>query len=190
MSDPLPAGATIGILGGGQLGRMLSVAAARLGYKTHIFEPGAAPAADVSAASTHAAYEDTEALEAFAHGVDVVTFEFENVPAEALENGGIAICAPIAPYATTRRAVREDIEEYGAFVEVHVATSIEECERRDRKGLYKLAREGKIKEFTGISDPYDVPQNPELSLDTETVDVDYCAQQVLLKLESMGLIAG
>ena len=71
-----------------------------------------------------------------------------------------------------------------------VATSIEECERRDRKGLYKLAREGKIKEFTGISDPYDVPENPELSLDTETVDVDYCAQQVLLKLEQMGLVAG
>ncbi|SDJ59980.1 sulfate adenylyltransferase [Aliiruegeria lutimaris] len=112
------------------------------------------------------------------------------VASEITKNGGIAICAPIAPYATTRRAVREDIEQYGAFVEVHVATSIEECEKRDRKGLYKLAREGKIKEFTGISDPYDVPANPELSLDTETVDVDYCAQQVLLKLESMGLIAG
>ncbi|WP_068114529.1 bifunctional sulfate adenylyltransferase/adenylylsulfate kinase [Tropicimonas marinistellae] len=110
------------------------------------------------------------------------------VASEITKNGGIAICAPIAPYATTRRAVREEIEQYGAFVEVHVATSIEECERRDRKGLYKLAREGKIKEFTGISDPYDVPETPELRLDTETVDVDYCAQQVLLKLESMGLI--
>ena len=87
-----------------------------------------------------------------------------------------------------RRCARGS-RQYGAFVEVHVATSIEECERRDRKGLYKLAREGKIKEFTGISDPYDVPESPELSLDTEAVDVDYCAQQVLLKLESMGLIA-
>ncbi|MDA7423899.1 bifunctional sulfate adenylyltransferase/adenylylsulfate kinase [Thalassococcus lentus] len=111
------------------------------------------------------------------------------VASEITKNGGIAICAPIAPYATTRRAVREDIEQYGAFVEVHVATSIEECERRDRKGLYKLAREGKIKEFTGISDPYDVPQNPELSVETENVDVDNCAHQVILKLESMGLIA-
>ncbi|MEM8632379.1 MAG: bifunctional sulfate adenylyltransferase/adenylylsulfate kinase [Pseudomonadota bacterium] len=111
------------------------------------------------------------------------------VASEITKNGGIAICAPIAPYATTRRAVREDIEQYGAFVEVHVSTPIEECERRDRKGLYKLAREGKIKEFTGISDPYDVPENPELRLDTETVDVDYCAQQVLLKLEQMGLVA-
>ncbi|MGH1445741.1 MAG: bifunctional sulfate adenylyltransferase/adenylylsulfate kinase [Cognatishimia sp.] len=110
------------------------------------------------------------------------------VASEITKNGGIAICAPIAPYATTRRAVREDVESFGAFVEVHVATSIEECERRDRKGLYKLAREGKIKEFTGISDPYDVPANPELSVETENVEVDNCAHQVLLKLESLGLI--
>ncbi|WP_135504598.1 bifunctional sulfate adenylyltransferase/adenylylsulfate kinase [Roseovarius aestuariivivens] len=112
------------------------------------------------------------------------------VASEITKNGGIAICAPIAPYAATRRAVREEIEEFGAFVEVHVATSIEECERRDRKGLYKLAREGKIKEFTGISDPYDVPENPELRVETENVDVDNCAHQVVLKLEQMGLIAG
>ena len=112
------------------------------------------------------------------------------VASEITKNGGIAICAPIAPYATTRRSVREDVEAFGAFVEVHVATTIEECERRDRKGLYKLAREGKIKEFTGISDPYDVPENPELSVETENVEVDNCAHQVLLKLESMGLIKG
>jgi sulfate adenylyltransferase len=112
------------------------------------------------------------------------------VAAEITKNGGIAICAPIAPYGTTRRAVREEIEQFGAFVEVHVATSIEECERRDRKGLYRLAREGKIKEFTGISDPYDVPEAPELRLETENVDVDNCAHQVLLKLEQMGLVAG
>jgi sulfate adenylyltransferase len=111
------------------------------------------------------------------------------VASEITKNGGIAICAPIAPYATTRRAVREEIEQFGAFLEVHVSTSLEECERRDRKGLYKLAREGKIKEFTGISDPYDIPESPELRLDTENVDVDNCAHQVILKLESMGLIA-
>ena len=111
------------------------------------------------------------------------------VASEITKNGGVAICAPIAPYASTRRAVREEIEAFGAFVEVHVATTIEECEKRDRKGLYKLAREGKIKEFTGISDPYDVPENPELRLETEGMDVDYCAQQVILKLEQMGLIA-
>ena len=111
------------------------------------------------------------------------------VASEITKNGGIAICAPIAPYATTRRAVREDIESFGAFVEVHVATSIETCEERDRKGLYKLAREGKIKEFTGISDPYDVPESPELRVETVGYDVDNCAHQVLLKLESMGLIS-
>ena len=111
------------------------------------------------------------------------------VASEITKNGGIAICAPIAPYTATRRAVREMIESYGAFIEVHVATSLEECERRDRKGLYALAREGKIKEFTGISDPYEAPTHAELVVDTEGMDVDFCAQQVLLKLESMGLIA-
>ncbi|UWQ17645.1 bifunctional sulfate adenylyltransferase/adenylylsulfate kinase [Jannaschia sp. M317] len=112
------------------------------------------------------------------------------VASEITKNGGIAICAPIAPYTATRRSVRETIEAYGAFVEVHVATSLEECERRDRKGLYKLAREGKIPEFTGISDPYEAPTNAELVVDTEGSEVDNCAQQVLLKLEAMGLIAG
>ncbi len=112
------------------------------------------------------------------------------VASEITKNGGIAICAPIAPYTATRRSVREMVEDFGAFVEIHVATSLEECERRDRKGLYKLAREGKIKEFTGISDPYEEPETPELRLDTVGSEVDYCAQQVLLKLESMGLITG
>ena len=110
------------------------------------------------------------------------------VAAEITKNRGIAICAPIAPYAKTRQEVRQDIEAYGAFIEVHVATSLEECERRDRKGLYQLAREGKIKEFTGISDPYEAPEAPELRLKTEGEDVDYCAQQVILKLEQLGLI--
>ena len=108
---------------------------------------------------------------------------------EITKNGGIAICAPIAPYAATRHAVREMIQGNGAFIVIHVATSIEECERRDRKGLYKLARAGKIKEFTGISDPYEEPKNPELRIETEETELDYCAHQVLLKLENMGLIA-
>ena len=112
------------------------------------------------------------------------------VASEITKNGGIAICAPIAPYTATRRAVREMVEAFGAFVEVHVATSVEECERRDRKGLYKLAREGKIKEFTGISDPYEAPETPELRVETEGTEVDHCAHQVLLKLEQMGLIKG
>ena len=110
------------------------------------------------------------------------------VASEITKNGGIAICAPIAPYTATRRAVREMVEHCGTFIEVYIATSVEECERRDRKGLYKLAREGKIKEFTGISDPYEAPTTPELRLDTENVEVDHCAHQVILKLEQMGLI--
>ena len=110
------------------------------------------------------------------------------VASEITKNRGIAICAPIAPYAQTRKAVREDIEAYGAFIEIHIATSLEECEKRDRKGLYQMARAGKIKEFTGISDPYEAPETPELRIDTVGVDVDYCAQQVILKLEQLGLI--
>ena len=112
------------------------------------------------------------------------------VASEITKNGGIAICAPIAPYTATRRAVREDIEGFGAFIEIYVATSLEECERRDRKGLYKLAREGKIKEFTGISDPYEAPTNAELVLETENVAVDSCASKVILKLGQLGLITG
>lgn len=95
MTEPLPPGATIGILGGGQLGRMLAIAASRLGLKTHIFEPGAAPAGDVAAELTTAAYEDATALEAFARSVDVVTYEFENVPAAALDLIGTIV--PIRP---------------------------------------------------------------------------------------------
>jgi len=110
------------------------------------------------------------------------------VASEITKNGGIAICAPIAPYTSTRATVRAMVEQYGAFLEVHVATPVEECERRDRKGLYKLAREGKIKEFTGISDPYEAPTEPELRVETVSVTPDDCAQQVMLKIESMGLL--
>ena len=86
MTDPLQPGATIGILGGGQLGRMLSVAASRLGFKTHIFEPGAnPPAGDVAHRVTTAPYEDEAALAAFAASVDVITYEFENIPTAALD---------------------------------------------------------------------------------------------------------
>lgn len=95
MTEALPPGSTIGILGGGQLGRMLAVAASRLGLKAHIYEPGAAPAGDVAAALTTATYDDEAALERFARSVDVVTFEFENVPAQALDL--IGSIAPIRP---------------------------------------------------------------------------------------------
>ena len=111
------------------------------------------------------------------------------VASEITKNGGIAICAPIAPYTATRRYVRNLIEPLGGFMEIHVATSLEECERRDRKGLYKLAREGKIKEFTGISDPYEIPENAELVIQTEELSPDLAAHRVVLALESMGYIS-
>jgi 5-(carboxyamino)imidazole ribonucleotide synthase len=101
MTNPLPTGATIGILGGGQLGRMLSAAASRLGLRTHIFEPGAnPPAADVAHAVTTAGYDDAAALTAFAQSVDLVTYEFENIPTQALD-----IIEAITPIHPNRRAL-------------------------------------------------------------------------------------
>ncbi|MDJ0701041.1 MAG: bifunctional sulfate adenylyltransferase/adenylylsulfate kinase [Woeseiaceae bacterium] len=110
------------------------------------------------------------------------------VASEITKNGGIAICAPIAPYTATRRDVREAINSGGGFVEIHVATPLEVCEGRDRKGLYALARAGKIKEFTGISDPYEAPQNPEMVIDTTEITPDLAAHRILVKLESLGYI--
>jgi sulfate adenylyltransferase len=110
------------------------------------------------------------------------------VASEITKNGGIAICAPIAPYAATRRTVRDMISPLGGFVEIHVATPIEVCEDRDRKGLYAKARAGIIKEFTGISDPYEVPENPEMVIDTANISPDLAAHRIMLKLESMGFM--
>jgi len=104
------------------------------------------------------------------------------VASEITKNRGIAICAPIAPYTEMRRNARNNIEQYGAFVEIHVATSLEECEKRDRKGLYAKARKGIIPEFTGISDPYDTPENPEIRIDTVDVSPMQAAQDVYLYL--------
>ncbi len=111
------------------------------------------------------------------------------VASEITKNGGVAICAPIAPYADIRREVRAGIEPLGGYCEVHVSTSIEVCERRDRKGLYAMARAGKIKQFTGIDDPYEAPIDAEVVIDTEFVSPDEAALKIILKLESMGLIA-
>ena len=110
------------------------------------------------------------------------------VASEITKNGGIAICAPIAPYAETRRAVREMIEQHGAFIEIHVATPLEECEARDRKGLYAKARKGLIPEFTGISDPYEEPENPELRIDTTGMNPMEAAQEIYLYLLREGYL--
>ena len=110
------------------------------------------------------------------------------VASEITKNGGIAICAPIAPYTATRKLVREMIEPLGGFIEIHVATPIEVCEARDRKGLYAKARAGLIKGFTGISDPYEEPENPEMRLDTAELTPDLSAHRIIVKLESLGFI--
>ncbi len=110
------------------------------------------------------------------------------VASEITKNGGIAICAPIAPYRETRRAVREMIEDRGAFIEVYVATPLEVCEARDRKGLYAKARKGLIPEFTGISDPYEVPERAELTINTADVSPMEAAQEIYLYLLKEGYI--
>ncbi len=110
------------------------------------------------------------------------------VASEITKNGGIAICAPIAPYHESRLAVREMIRPHGGFIEVFMSTPLEVCEQRDRKGIYAKARAGIMKGVTGIDDPYEPPENPELSLDTTTFTPIEAAQEVFLFLEEQGYI--
>jgi sulfate adenylyltransferase len=110
------------------------------------------------------------------------------VASEITKHRGIAVCAPIAPYDATRKDVRAMIAPHGGFILVHVNTSVEECEKRDRKGLYAKARAGIIKEFTGISDPYDVPADAELVIDTMKLSAEEAAQEIYLRLEKEGYI--
>ncbi|MBV6508641.1 MAG: putative bifunctional SAT/APS kinase [Acidimicrobiales bacterium] len=110
------------------------------------------------------------------------------VASEITKNGGVAICAPIAPYDATRKDVRSMISRAGGFVLVHVATPLDICEQRDRKGLYAKAREGVIKEFTGISDPYEEPADAEMVMDTSETTPEEAAQEVILHLEREGYL--
>jgi sulfate adenylyltransferase len=110
------------------------------------------------------------------------------VAAEITKHRGIAVCAPIAPYDNIRKEVRAMIQPHGGFVLVYVNTSVEECEKRDRKGLYAKARAGIIKEFTGISDPYDVPTDAEVVIDTLELTAEEAAQEIFLRLEKEGYI--
>jgi sulfate adenylyltransferase len=112
------------------------------------------------------------------------------VASEITKNGGIAVCAPIAPYDSVRKEVRAMIAPLGGFVLVHVSTPLEVCERRDRKGLYAKARAGIIKEFTGISDPYEEPADADLAIDTTDMTPEEAAQRILLHLEHEGYIGG
>jgi sulfate adenylyltransferase len=110
------------------------------------------------------------------------------VASEITKNGGVAICAPIAPYDSVRKAVRKDVDPYGGFILVYVATPLEICEERDRKGLYAKARAGILKEFTGISDPYEEPGDADILIDTTAVTPEEAAQQIILHLEREGFI--
>jgi len=110
------------------------------------------------------------------------------VASEITKGGGIALCAPIAPYAHVRKYNRDLISQYGGYVLVHMSTPIEVCEARDRKGLYAKARAGIIKEFTGISDPYEVPENPDVTIDTSENTPEEAAQLVYLFLEKEGYV--
>ncbi len=111
------------------------------------------------------------------------------VASEITRHGGIAICAPIAPYASTRRIVRDIVASLGGFVEVHVDTPIEECKRRDRKGLYVKAMAGIIKNFTGVDDPYESPECPEIRIDTMKMAPHQSAEEIIGYLRKEGYIA-
>jgi sulfate adenylyltransferase len=110
------------------------------------------------------------------------------VAAEITKNGGIAICAPISPYDATRKEVRREIEAGGGFHLVHVSTPLTVCEDRDRKGLYAKARAGLIEEFTGISDPYEEPDDAEVVIDTTSLTPEEGVQRILLHLEQEGYL--
>ena len=102
--------------------------------------------------------------------------------------GAAVVVSAISPYAEARRKARAMVEEFGTFVEVHVATPVEECERRDVKGLYARARAGEIPEFTGVTDPYEPPVNPELRIDTTQLQPHEAAGVVLAKLEELACV--
>jgi len=110
------------------------------------------------------------------------------VAAEITRHGGVAICAPSAPYADLRREARALVEAAGVFLLVYVATPIDVCEARDPKGLYQRARAGTLPEFTGISDPYDVPDDADVTIDTSHVTVAQAVDRLMDALDARGLL--
>jgi adenylylsulfate kinase len=110
------------------------------------------------------------------------------VASRLTRQGAAVICAAISPYEETRQKARAMVEQYGRFVEVYVKASVDECARRDVKGLYEKAFAGELKGFTGVDDPYEEPAAAELVVDTEQHDPEESAQLVLAKLEELGLI--
>ena len=110
------------------------------------------------------------------------------VAARLTRHGAAVIAAAISPYEETRQKARDLVEEWGTFVEVHIATSVEECARRDVKGLYEKAFAGEIKGFTGVDDPYEEPKNPEIKVETEEHDPAESARIIVDRLEQLGLV--
>jgi adenylyl-sulfate kinase len=110
------------------------------------------------------------------------------VASRLTRQGGAVIAAAISPYRETRQKAREMVEEFGSFVEVYVATSLEECARRDVNGLYKKAFAGEIKGFTGVDDPYEPPESPEVVVETEGKTPEESAAVVIASLEELGLV--
>ena len=110
------------------------------------------------------------------------------IASEIAKHGGIAICSMIAPYREDRNYNRKLISQFGKFIEVHIATPLSICEERDTKGLYQKAREGIIKEFTGISDPYEDPENPEIYIDTTGKSIQQCVERIAIATAKQNVI--
>jgi adenylylsulfate kinase len=110
------------------------------------------------------------------------------VASRLTRHGAAVVAAAISPYEETRQKARKLVEEWGPFVEVHIATSVEECARRDVKGLYEKAFKGEIKGFTGVDDPYEEPANPDVRIETEQHSPEESAQIILALLEDRGLV--
>ena len=110
------------------------------------------------------------------------------VASRLTRQGGAVIAAAISPYRETRAKARELVQQFGPFVEVYVATSLDECARRDVNGLYAKAFAGEIKGFTGVDDPYEAPESPEIVVETEGKTPEQSAEIVIAKLEELGLI--
>ena len=119
---------------------------------------------------------------------DINILRIGYVASEITKNGGIAICAPIAPYDHVRKQNKDVISSVGGYILIHISTPLEVCEERDRKGLYAKARAGIIKEFTGISDPYEEPADADLAIDTTDVTPEEAANRIILHLEKLGYI--
>jgi sulfate adenylyltransferase len=110
------------------------------------------------------------------------------VAAELTKAGAAAIAAPIAPFQQSRQAAKDTVEKYGSFFLVHVATPLEYAEKTDRRGIYAAARAGEIKGFTGVDDPYEAPEKADLVVDVSKTNVRTAVHQIVLLLESQGLL--